>query len=242
MRAETRHSLKEDRFRVSTLQAAERTAHWTVEHRTSLMVALAIVLVVVAAGFGTWSYLTKQDQRASIELGQATRIMEAPIRPAGAPAQPDAPTSYASLQERSAAAQKELQSIVDKYPHTHTADIARYMLGVTSTELGNNAQAEKYLSEVASIHNKDLAALANFALAAVYRKEGKDAQAIALYKQLIDKPAQTVGKITAQMELASLYQSKQQIVDAKNIYQQIQKDNPATEAASLASQKLAQLK
>jgi TolA-binding protein len=76
----------------------------------------------------------------------------------------------------------------------------------------------------------------------VYRQEGKDVQAIELYKQLIAKPAQTVGKVTAQMELASLYEAKQQTADAKNIYQQIQKENPATEAASLASQKLAALK
>ena len=241
MRAETRRSLKEDRFRGATIQVAERTAHWSVEHKTKLITLSVIVLVALVAGLGTWSYLTSQDEKASIDLGQAVRTMETQVRPAGVPPQPNFP-SFASSEERATAAKKQFQQVVDKYPRTHTADVARYFLGLTSNDLGDNAAAERYLGEVAAIHDKDLAALSKFALAAVYRKENKDAQAIDLYKQLIDKPAVTVAKVTAQMELASLYQAKQQNADAKRIYEQIQKENQGTEAGSLATSKLAELK
>ncbi|PYX55634.1 MAG: hypothetical protein DMG73_16980 [Acidobacteria bacterium] len=241
MRAETRHSLKQDRFSKATIRAAEQTAHWTAEHKLNLIIGTVVVAAVVAAAAGAWYYLGQQDEKASIQLSEAVRTLDTQVRPPGVPAQPDTP-SFGSATERAIAARKQFQAIADKYPHTRTADFARYFAGVTSADAGDNNVAERALQQVASSHNRNLAALAKFALASVYRKENKDAQAIDLYKQLISSPAETVGKVTAQMELASLYQSKQQAAEAKRIYEQIQKENPSSEAASLAGQKLAQLK
>ena len=241
MRAQTRHSLKEDRFRGATIVAAERTAHWTVEHKKTLIIAGVAIVVLLAIGLGGWTYISRQDEKASLDFGQSVRTMETPLRPPGVPPQPGYP-SFASAQERAAAAKKQFQTILDNYPHTHTADMARYFLGVTSADLGDTAGAERYLSQAAGLHNNDLAALAKLALASLYRQENKDAQAIDLYKQLMSKPTRAVGKVTAQLELASLYEAKQQPAEAKRIYEQIQKENPASEAASLASTKLATLK
>ena len=86
------------------------------------------------------------------------------------------------------------------------------------------------------------ASLAKLALASVYRSEKKDAQAIDTYKQLIDKPTISVNKVTAQLELASFYEGRQKTDEAKRIYDQIQKENPATEAATLAQQRAGKLK
>ncbi len=44
------------------------------------------------------------------------------------------------------------------------------------------------------------------------------------------------------MELADTYQSSQQPAEAKRVYEQIQKENPATEIAQFATQKLQELK
>ena len=241
MRAETRHQLKEDRFSKATLHAAEQTVHWTVEHQSKLLIAGIVVAVVALIGFGGWYYMNSQDEKASIELGGATRILEQQVRPAGVPAQPGFP-SFASVQERATEARKQFQTIVDKYPHTRTADMARYFVGLTSSQLPDYAAAERNLQEVAKSSNKDLAALAKFALASVFRAENKDAQAIDLYKQLIDKPTTTVNKITVQLELAQFYEGRQKPDEAKRIYDQIQKENPATEAASLAQQRANKLK
>ena len=241
MRAQTRHSLKEDRFRGATIEVAERTAHWTVEHKTTLTIGAIVLVVLLLASFAGWTYLNRQDEKAGVDLGQAIRTLETQLRPPGVPEQPGFP-SFASAQERAAAAKKQFQQIVDKYPHTRTADMARYFVGVTSAELGDNGAAERDLKQVSSTHNEDLAALGKFALASLYRKQNKDAQAMELYKQLISRPTRTVGKATAQMELASLYQAKQQPAEAKRIYQEVQKENPANEAGSLAASKLAELK
>jgi TolA-binding protein len=241
VRAETRHSLKEDRFSKATLHAAEQTVHWTVEHQSKLVVAGIVVAIVALIGFGGWYYLNTQDEKASLELGSAGRILEQPVRPAGVPAQPGFP-SFASTEERATEARKQVQAIIDKYPHTRTADMARYFVGLTSSQLGDNAAAERNLQEVANASNKDLAALAKFALASVFRSENKDAQAIDLYKQLTDKPTTAVSKITAQLELASFYEDRQKPDEAKRIYDQVQKENPASEAASLAQQRAGKLK
>ena len=241
MRAETRHQLKEDRFSKATIHAAEQTVHWTVEHQSRLVIAGIVVAVTALIGFGGWYYMNSQDEKASLELGSATRVLEQQVRPAGVPAQPGFP-SFASAQERATEARKQFQAIVDKYPRTRTADMARYFVGLTSSQVGDNAAAERALQEAAKSSNKDLASLGKFALAAVFRAENKDAQAIDLYKQLIDKPSGVVSKITAQLELASFYEGRQKPDEAKRIYDQIQKESPATEAASLAQQRASKLK
>jgi predicted negative regulator of RcsB-dependent stress response len=241
VRAETRHQLKTDRFSRATIDAAEKTAHWSVEHKNKLIAAVVVVLVIAAATAGAWYYLSQQDQKASLDLGQAVRTMDTPVRPPDMPAQPGEP-SFASSTERATAARKQFQAIVDKYPHTHSAEFARYFIGVTSADIGDNASAERDLQQVISSASSDVAALAKMALASVYRNTGRSKQAEELYKQLAAKPTSTVGKTTAQVELAETYKADNQPLEAKRIYETIQKENPGSEIAQLASSKLQELK
>jgi TolA-binding protein len=241
VRAQTRHQLKQDAFSRVTIGAAEKTADWSVEHRSTLIVAIIAVAVLIAAGVGGWYYLSMQDEKAGLELTQAVRTMQTPIRQAGAPAQPDFPT-FASIKERADAAKKQLQVIRDKYPHTRTADIARYLLGVTAAQLSDNAAAEGDFKAVASTGNRELAAVAKSALAALYGQTNRTKEAAALYQELISKPTASVSKVTAQLQLAELYEGSNAPLDAKRIYEQVKKENPGNEAGQLATQKLAGLK
>jgi TolA-binding protein len=241
VRAETRHQLKQDTFSRVTIGAAEKTAHWSVEHRNTLAIAGVAAVVVAAAVLGGWYYLSAQDEKASFELSLAVRTLDTPLRPAGTPAQPDAP-SFASAKERAAAAKKQFQGIVDKYPHTRTADMARYFLGMTSENAGDNAAAESNFKTVAATGNKELASVAKLALAALYANTNRSKDAVALYQELINQPTASVSKVTAQLQLAELYQSTNQPLDAKRLYEQIKKDNPGADAVQMATQKLAELK
>lgn len=241
MRAEARHQLKQDKFSKTTIDVAEKTVHWSAEHQSFLMIAAVVVLIIVGLVLASWYYMTAQDQKASLDFSQAVRTLDTPVRPANMPPQADMPT-FASLKERATAAHKQFQDIINNYPHTHAADFAHYFLGLTSTDMGDNAAAERELQAVASYHNADLSALGKFALASVYRDTNRDKQAVDLYKQIIAKPTATVSKVTAQMELAATYQSANMPVEAKRLYEQIQKENPSTEAAQMASAKLQGLK
>jgi hypothetical protein len=55
---------------------------------------------------------------------------------------------------------------------------------------------------------------------------------------MIDHPTVSVGKNTAQLALASLYESMDQPNEARHIYEQMQKDSPNTAVAQLAMQRL----
>lgn len=241
MRAEARHQLKQDAFSRVTIGAAERTAHWTVEHRSTLIIATVAVAIVLGAGIGGWYYLSMQDEKASLDLSVAVRTMDTQLRSPGAPEQPDFPT-FTSAKERAQAAQKQFQAIVDKYPHTRTADMAHYFLGVTAANLNDNAAAERNFKAVASTGNREVAAVAKSALATLYGQTNRVKEAVALYQQLINKPTTSVSKVTAQLELAELYHSSNQPLEAKRVYEQVKKENPGGEAGQLATQKLTELK
>jgi len=241
VRAETRHQLKQDAFSRVTIDAAEKTAHWTVEHRSTLLISAVAVVVVLAAVVGGYFYLSAQDEKASFDLSQAVRTMETPLRPAGTPEQPDFPT-FTSAKERAQAAQKQFQAIVDKYPHTRTADMAHYFLGVTAATLSDNTAAERNFKEVISSGNREVSAVAKSALASLYGQTNRVKEAAALYQELISKPTTSVSKVSAQLQLAELYQSSNQPLEAKRIYEQIKKENPGAEAGQLATQKLTEIK
>jgi TolA-binding protein len=241
VRAETRHQLKQDAFSRVTIGAAEKTADWTVEHRTTLITSVVVAVILIGGVAGGWYYLNVQDEKASLDLNQAVRTLGTQLRPAGAPEQPDFPT-FTSAKERAEAAQKKFQAIVDHYPHTRTADMAHYFLGVTAVELSDSAAAERNFKQVASAGNREVASLAKDALASLYGQINRTKEAIALYQELINKPTTSVSKVTAQLQLAELYQAANQPLDAKRIYEQIKKENPSNEAGELATQKLAQLK
>jgi TolA-binding protein len=241
VRAETRHQLKQDAFSRATIGVAEKTADWTVEHRNILIISVIVAVIVIGGVAGGWYYLNTQDEKASADLSIAVRTLETPLRQPGTPEQPDFPT-FTSSKERAQVAQKKFQDIVDKYPHTRTDEMAHYFLGVTATDLGDNAAAERNFKTVASAGNREVASLAKDALANLYSQTNRTKDAIALYQELINKPTVSVGKVTAQLQLAQLYQSSNQPLEAKRIYEQVKKDNPSNEAGQLATQKLAQLK
>ena len=241
MRAQTRHQLKQDAFSRATIGVAEKTADWSVEHRNTLIISVVVAIIVVGGAVGGWYYLNAQDEKASLDLSVAVRTMQTQLRAPGTPEQPDFPT-FTSAKDRSQAAQKQLQAIIDKYPHTRTADMAHYFLAVTDKDLGDNAAAERNFKEAASKGNKEVTSVAKDALAALYADTNRTKDAIAIYQELIKKPTTSVSKVTAQLQLAELYQDSNQPLDAKKMYEEVKKDNPASEAGQLATQKLAQLK
>jgi TolA-binding protein len=241
VRAEARRQLKQDRFSRTTIQVAEQTVHWTVEHQDKLIAGAVVLVVVILAALGSWYYLEKQNEKASVDFGKAVQVLDTPVRPAGMPAQPDVP-SFGSLNERATEARKQFQTVIDKYPHTRASDFSHYFLGTTAASAGDNATAERELKTVAGYHNEDLASLGKMALASVYRNSNRTQDAEDLYKQLIAKPTRTVTKASAEMALADTYQGTGKTADAKKQYEQIQKESPAGPAAQLAAQKLQELK
>lgn len=235
MRSYTRHQLKHDQFTT----AAKETYSWVAEHRQKLVSAGIAVVVVLAVIIGGWFYLQQQDESAGVALGHALAVYRAPVT--GAQPPQGETTSFATAADRAKAARAEFAKVADGYSHTRSGELARYFEGLADQDIGNTAAAEKELQQVASSRRSDLAALAKFALASLYRNAGKDAQAVQLYKELIDHPANTVAKPSAQLALASLYEPKQP-QDARRIYEEVRKEDPRGPAGEAAASRLANLR
>lgn len=232
MRTETRRQLKHDKF----AETAVETYSWAVEHRSKLIYGSVIIAVILVAVLGGWAYMNNRDQNASRALANAMAMYDAPVRPANVPA-PAGMLSYGSSKERAQAARSEFEKVANEYSHTKSGDVARYFAGITAKDLGDTAGAETALKKVADSGDADLSAMAKLALAGLYRDSNKNQQAIELYKQLIDHPARSVSKSTAQLQLAELYKQTQP-QEAAKIYEQIRKEDPDSAAAALAARNL----
>jgi tetratricopeptide (TPR) repeat protein len=237
VRSSTRHQLKQNSFAETTVEAIS----WTKEHEKTLTAAAIVVAVIVALAIGGYAFVNYRNQQASQELSSALQKYNAPIRPAGQPASP-LELSYATGAERAKVANADFARIADKYSFTRNGRIARYFEGITLHDMGDNSGAEKQLQQVAVSWDKETASLAKLALASIDQDAGKTQQAIDLYKALMEKPTTTVGKTTAQFELANLYESNHQPLEAIKIYEQMQKDYPTSPVGQLASQKLQTLR
>lgn len=236
MRTTTRHRLKQDQFTASATEAID----WTVEHRDKLTYGGIVLLVILLIVFGVWWYIQQQDEAAGVALGHAITIYSTPLTAAGQPPLPGT-TAFATAQERAKAAKDEFKNVAGKYSHTNSGALAKYFLGLTDIDLNNTADAERELKDVAGTRNADNSALAKMALAGLYRRTGRDQDAIKLYKELADKPTNTVSKSAAQLELAATFEGKDP-QNAKIVYQQIQKEDAKGAAAEIAAQKLAAMK
>ena len=235
MRAYTRHQLKEDKF----ADAAKGTVDWAGHHRKLVSVASTALLVAAALGVGGWVFLQWRERKASFELGRALRTYQRPLRAAGEPANPEFPT-FATVKERAQAARKEFQAVADYSPYTTSGRMARYYVALTAMEAGDTGAAERELKAIADSGNRDLAPLGKLALASLYRSQKRDADAIQLYRQLIDNPSDSVPKATAQLQLASLYEEKQP-AEAGKLYEQIRIENPTGVAGRIAAARMSRL-
>ena len=227
MRSYTRHQLKEDKF----AKAITEQVHWTVEHRNTMIIAAVVLLVVVVGGYITWYKMRENDDQASAALGVAMRTYTAPLRTPEQPVPPDT-KSFGSAKERSEAAHKEFQKIADEYSSTRNGKYALYLAGVTAMEAGDSKNSEETLKKVADTRDKDISALAKFALASLYVSQNKEADAVRMYTEVVQADANAVPKTTAQLELASYYEAAKKPAEAVKIYEEIQKREEANRKAN----------
>ena len=238
MDQQTKAALKQDTFVTTTANGLE----WAKMNRKSVIVSTSLLLAIILLVVLTGVVFNHRSDAASVAFGEAMQVYTAPIAVAGQPPMPGV-KSYASLADRSQAANKLFTHVADTYGMTKDGKTARYFAGLTSMEAGQTASAESTLKSVASGWDSDLAALAKLSLAGLYRQTGRDPQAIELYNQLAAKPTSTVPASTAQISLAELYTAEGKTEQARVIYAQLKdKDKDAKGqpgiAATIATQKL----
>jgi tetratricopeptide (TPR) repeat protein len=213
----TKRGLKQpDQFVTLT----EHGLEWAKQNRRSAIVTSVILLLaIIAAVGGAWLYNYRSGQ-ANAALGEAMHTFQTPVASPGEQIPPGTKT-FPSVQERAKAANAQFLNVADRYGMTKDGKVARYFVGLTYMDEGQNQPAEDALKQVSGSWNHDLAALAKLALAQLYRGSGRDPQAIALYQELSNGNADTVPPGMAQIQLAELYETEGKIDDAKKIYAQL---------------------
>lgn len=225
----TRHELKQDKFAATAADAI----HEVVEHRSGIIRIAAVVVVLGLLAGGAFWYVNSRQEQATDALGRALVTYSAPVVPPGTPKQ-GSMTTFGSDQERLIASKDAFYAISDQYGWTESGQYARYLAGLTERELGNYPVAEDQLRALGNSRHSELAALAKYALASVYRDEKRDTDAIGLLQTLIDKPTVTVPKANAQFALADIYISEHQPDKAKVIYDEVAKDNSKSVVGEIA--------
>jgi tetratricopeptide (TPR) repeat protein len=230
---QTKAALKKDKFVTTTSHGLE----WAAENRRSVITTTAILLGVILIVVLSIVIYNSRANSATVAFGEAMQTYQTPLAPPGQPVPPGVKT-FPSILERAKAANAEFSDIAHRYGMTPSGRIARYFAGLTYIEEGNNQAAEDTLKKVASGWNRNLAALAKFALAQLYHDSGRDPQAIDLYNQLAAKPAVTVPAGLAKLQLAALYESEGKPDEAKKIYAALKQDDAKGTAGTIAAEKL----
>jgi predicted negative regulator of RcsB-dependent stress response len=225
-----RKDLKKDEIREKLVSGVESVA----SHQQALWLVVTAALVVALAVFGWNTYARRQTAKASAALDDAMKIFQARIRAAGEPADPIEVT-YLDEKNKFTDADKKFLAVAGQYGRTKPGQMARYYSALSEVQLKQYTEAEKNLDQVVSSGDENLAGLAKFQLAEVYQQENKGPQAVALYKQLSDKPSLFVPKPMAMLALADYYR-KTDPAQATKLYNQVKQEFP--DAAQEADQGL----
>ena len=231
MDTQTRRALKGDKF----AQAAASGVTWFSGHRTVVTRWLIVAGIVLVLGLGAWIFWAVENSSASSALGAAIDTYNAPLMEPGMPQENGV---FATSADRTKAATKQFRAIAQKYGWLPAGKKALYFLGVTDEQMGQFASAETELKAAASTWNRNISSLAKLALAGLYRREGKDAQAIQIYKALAAKPTETVSAAMAQLDLADLYAAEGKMDQARILWAKVKDMDKEGAAGAIAAQEL----
>lgn len=233
MDQQTKAALKQDKFVSTTTHGLE----WASENRQRVIAVGSLILTVIIVVVASVVVYNIRSEAASVAFGNAMQVYQSPLTQAGEPAASGTKT-YTTAVDRAKAASALFQGVADKFGMTPDGKNARYFVGLTEIEAGENQQAEDTLKKVADGWDSNLAGLAKLALAGLYHDTGRDAQAIDLYNQLSAKPTSTVPYGLARLQLADLYASEGKTDDARKVYAELEDKDAKGPAGAIAKEKL----
>jgi predicted negative regulator of RcsB-dependent stress response len=167
---------------------------------------LAVVIVVVAVGiYGGLQYLDNRQMQAQQQLGKGMDFFHARVTPDASNdpfAKGPAPVFQSDNAKYNAAA-KEFSSLVSGYGYSKLSVVARYYLGLSQLQLGQNKEAVQNLEIVAgNSRDRTIGFLAKKALAANYMDSGNYKGAVDTLKGMISDPQCDLPKEDLTLDLS----------------------------------------
>ena len=218
----TRHELKQDEFK----QSLDQLEQFMAAHLKEIVTVAILAIVVVGSAVGMKYYLGEQEANANLDLAAALRTFQAYVGNVTPGSLPAGTESYPTTTDRYKAALLKFNAIGAKYrlfPRPKAVGIALYHAGLCESFLGNSAAAINTLQEASRDRDREIATLAQLALADEFLKTGRTQEAQRIYQNLADHPTLTVPRASALMAMADSLKSSQP-ARARQIYDQIRKE------------------
>ena len=198
----TRHELKAQDEITTKLQSFTEIA---VARKNEILLVAAAVAVIILAYVGWGFYSTRRNTNAQNQLATAiSAYSDATL-----------PTDQARYEKTIAEAQKT----IDSYGSLPAGMIARYYIGLSKAGLGDTPGATQALQEVINQGDATTKAVAQFALAGIYQKQGEPQKAIDVLKQLSDSGGYSASAVA--YELGKVHEANRQPDQAKGYYEKV---------------------
>jgi len=237
MKAKARHDLRQNDF----AEAAARVVTAVRERPNQILGVIvgAVLVVALLAGFLYWRKHSADASGAL--LGIAMAQAEAQIAPASTlPGAQQASGTFPTVQARSEAALKSFQAVVDQYPSSNAALVARYQIGAQLLSLGKYPEAEQAFKSVRDSSAPALyQSMAKLGLAQTLLAEGKNDDAIKAFTDLAadrDGPLPVDGIL---MQLAEADAKAGKTADARAAFKRVVDEFPESTYVSDARQRMA---
>jgi TolA-binding protein len=231
----TRKEIKKDEF----VEAVESSVSWVEQHGRTLILAGIAVVVLVAAGFGTYFWLQARSVEASEALDAALKVYRAPVGP-DATADDDGPT-FADEAARRARAKELFQAVRADHGSSDAADVAGVYLGQIAADEGDTGSARELWTDYVDSHGDDvLAGQVRVNLLHLDRQEGRAEEVAAkLEGMLTEAPEErTLPADVVLWELATTYEALGRDDEAQSTYRRLSEEYPTSGFAAQARSKL----
>lgn len=200
-------------------------------------IAIAAV-VVLALGFGGWTYLQGRRAAARSLMATALERLEAPVLAAGTAPPAGATLTYATAEERDRAALESFNELSARYGGSPEGRLAVYHKGILLAHLGRTDEAESALTAfLPTAPTPMLAALAKSQLAQVLAQKGDLDGAAKLFGQLAEDTTGAYPRDWALYYMAQTLQKQGKGTEAQAAFARIVKEYPTSYFAGEASKR-----
>ena len=181
-------------------------------------------------------FLDIRSSAATLALGAAMDIYNAPLAQPGAPPEPGV---YATASGSLQGGQSRVCGHSHDYGWLPEGAKAHYFAGITYEEMGQNGLCRDRFEGCVRSLGPQSCQSGQVALAGLYHQTTATAQAIDLYNALVAKPSETVSAGVAQLDLADLYAAEGKQDQARALWAKVKDADKDGAAGQIAAQKLA---
>jgi predicted negative regulator of RcsB-dependent stress response len=227
-----RKDLKHDKF----VEEVGREIQYFSEHRTTIIIGLAVAVVVIVGG--GWLYSHQQSQ----SLNSMAALQEAAVmfsRPVSVDPQPGT-QAFVTSGERMREVTEALEKVKTGFAGTKAAAAADYYYALFDMETEDYAAAKTKLQSAISGADAEYASLARLALADVLTAEDDVAGARAEYEKLVSNPTTVVPASRAKLALARTIAKSDPAAARALLQELVDATGPASTIAAQELRKLPQ--